>query len=165
MSFSFSDFGNLHHELPPPNDSTLDIFLEIFLSSSDQLFFKHRQKQPPEVFYKNSFLKNFAKFTGKHLCPGLFFSKVAYNFIEKKTLAQVFFCEFCEILKNNFVTEHLCMTAPPKRSFINVQYYHICKTDAVLQFGKIAYNYSRYIFPFQILTYFSSKIFEKRYFF
>ena len=25
----------------------------------------------------------------------------------KKTLTQVFFCEFCEIFKNNFFTEHL----------------------------------------------------------
>ena len=29
------------------------------------------QKQPPEVFYKNIVLKNFAIFTAKHLCPGL----------------------------------------------------------------------------------------------
>ena len=26
------------------------------------------QKQPPEVFYKKGVLKNFRKFTGKHLC-------------------------------------------------------------------------------------------------
>ena len=37
-------------------------------------------------------LRNFAKFTGKHL-------------------AQVFFCEFCEISKNTFFTEHLWATA------------------------------------------------------
>ena len=30
-----------------------------------------------EVFCKNGVLKNFAKFTGKHLCQSLFFSKVA----------------------------------------------------------------------------------------
>ena len=35
------------------------------------------QKQPPEVFYKKCILKNFAKFTGKHLCQSLFFNKVA----------------------------------------------------------------------------------------
>ena len=34
-------------------------------------------KQPPEVFYKKGVLKNFAKFTGKHLCQSLFFNKVA----------------------------------------------------------------------------------------
>ena len=35
----------------------------------------------------------------------------ACNFIKKETLAQVFFCEFCEIPKNTFFTEHLSATA------------------------------------------------------
>ena len=33
---------------------------------------------------------------------------------EKETLAQVFFCEFCEISKNTFLTEHLCTSADSK---------------------------------------------------
>ena len=65
-------------------------------------------------------LRNFAKFTGKHLCQSLFFNKVAglrpqaCNFIKKETLAQVFSCEFCEISKNSFLTEHLRATASVK---------------------------------------------------
>ena len=59
---------------------------------------------------KNSFVaevtfKNVAKFTGKHACKSLFFNKVAGLRIAtllKKTLAQVFYCEFCEISKNIF---------------------------------------------------------------
>ena len=35
----------------------------------------------------------------------------ACNFIKKETLAQVFSCEFCEILKNTFFTKHLWATA------------------------------------------------------
>ena len=31
----------------------------------------------PEVFCKKDFLRNFTKFTGKHLCQSLFFNKVA----------------------------------------------------------------------------------------
>ena len=31
----------------------------------------------PEVFCKNSAFKNFAKFTGKHMCQGTFFNKLA----------------------------------------------------------------------------------------
>ena len=31
----------------------------------------------------------------------------ACNFIKKKTFAQVFSCEFCEISKNTFSQEHL----------------------------------------------------------
>ena len=42
---------------------------------------------------------NFAKFTGKHLCQSLFF------------LFFVFACEFCEISKNTFFTEHRQATA------------------------------------------------------
>ena len=49
-------------------------------------------------------LRNFTKFTGKHLWHSLFFNKVA-------ALAQVFSCEFCEISKNTFFTEHLWTTA------------------------------------------------------
>ena len=57
----------------------------------------------PEVFCKKGALRNFTKFTGKHLCQGLFFNEVAAlacNFIKKEGLAQVFSCEFCEICKN-----------------------------------------------------------------
>ena len=54
-----------------------------------------------EVFCKKVVLRNFAKLTGKHLCPSFFLNKVA-GLIKKETLAQVFSCEFCEISKNNF---------------------------------------------------------------
>ena len=53
-------------------------------------------------------LRNFAKFKDKHLCLSLFFNS---NFIKKESLAQIFFCEFCEISKNTFFTEHLWATA------------------------------------------------------
>ena len=55
----------------------------------------------PEVFSKKGVLRNFAKFTGKHLCQRLFFNKVA------GALAQVFSYKFCEIAKNTFFTKHL----------------------------------------------------------
>ena len=35
----------------------------------------------------------------------------ACNFINKETLAWVFYCEFSEISKNTSFTEHLCATA------------------------------------------------------
>ena len=53
-------------------------------------------------------LRDFEKFTGKHLCQSLFFNKVASNFSKKETLTQVFSSEFCEILKEDlFFTKHL----------------------------------------------------------
>ena len=59
----------------------------------------------PEVFCKKGVLRNFAKFTGKHLSRKLFFKKVAglaCNCIKKESLTQMFSCEFCEISKNTF---------------------------------------------------------------
>ena len=35
----------------------------------------------------------------------------ACNFIKKETLAHVFPCQFCQISKNTFFTEHLWATA------------------------------------------------------
>ena len=63
------------------------------------------------VFCKKGVLRNFAKFTGKHLCQSLFLIKLLAlpcNFIKKETLIQVFSCEFYEISKCNF-----CYRTPP----------------------------------------------------
>ena len=67
----------------------------------------------PEVFYKKDVLKNFAKFTGKHLHQNLFFSKVAdlrSAILLKKRVCEVFPCEFCEIFKNIFFYRTLPLT-------------------------------------------------------
>ena len=57
----------------------------------------------PEVFYKKGVLRNFAKFTGKHLCQSLFFNNVAglrpATLLKNETVAQVFSFEFCKISK------------------------------------------------------------------
>ena len=63
------------------------------------------QKQPTEVFYKKSVLKNFTKFTGNTCARVSFLIKLqveSCNFIRKESLAQVFSCEFCVISKNTF---------------------------------------------------------------
>ena len=70
------------------------------------VYFPLRRSSRPEVFCKKGALRNFAKFTGKHLCQNLFFNKVAAlrpaALLKKETLAQEFSCEFCEISKNTF---------------------------------------------------------------
>ena len=56
----------------------------------------------------------------KRSVPEPFFNKVAgvaWNSINKETLAQVFSCEFCEIFKNTYFTEHLRTTA-----FVHIPY-------------------------------------------
>ena len=62
------------------------------------------------MFCKMCVLKNFVKFTGKKLCQSPFFNKVAGLrpvTLLKKRLWQMFSCEFREIFRNTFFTEHL----------------------------------------------------------
>ena len=72
----------------------------------------------PEVFCKKGVLRNFAKLTGR---------PEACNLIKKETLAQVFFCEFCEIFKNTFLTEHFWATASVSGSF-----EYLCKFKCLI---------------------------------
>ena len=67
------------------------------------------QEQPPEVFLKIS--QNSQKNTCARVSFLIKLLTDAFNFIKKETLAQVFSCEFCEISKNTFFTEHLRATA------------------------------------------------------
>ena len=83
---------------------------------------------------KKVVLRNFTKFTRKHLCQGLFFNEVveACNYIKKETLAQVF---SCEISKNIFFIEHLWTTA---FRGITQAYSDPCQTSKMERFAKIA---------------------------
>ena len=67
------------------------------------------------MFYKKSVLKNFTKFTGKHLYQKLLFNKAAdlrlVTLLRKESLVQVFPCEFCEIFKSNIFYGTPPMTA------------------------------------------------------
>ena len=59
-------------------------------------------KVPKQSF--KGVLKNFIKFTGKHLCHSLFFNKLqAWDLqLQIETRVQLFSSEFCEISKNTF---------------------------------------------------------------
>ena len=58
----------------------------------------HGQKQPREVFCKKSVLRNFAKFTGKHLCQSLTCAE-ACNFIKKRLWHWRFPLNFVKFLR------------------------------------------------------------------
>ena len=65
-------------------------------------------------------LRNFAKFTGKHLCHSLFFNKVASkvcNFIEKRLWHRCFPVTFTKFLRTPFLTEHLFYRPRPGDCF------------------------------------------------
>ena len=55
---------------------------------------------------KRDGLKNFAIFTGKHLCWSLFTDLQVCNFFKKRTPTLILFCEFCQTLKNIYFEEH-----------------------------------------------------------
>ena len=93
-----------------------------------------------EVFCRKGALRNFAKFTGKHLHRSLFFNRPkACNFIKKETLAHLFSCEFCEICKNTFFNR-----TPPVAAFENCILV-FCKYN----FLQEKYKYLHVFFTFQ----------------
>ena len=81
----------------------LRLFRARSFKTAECRFTLKRQKQPSECSVKKGVLRNFAKFTGKHLCQSFFFWK--------ESVAQVFSCEFNRISKNAFFTEYLLTNA------------------------------------------------------
>ena len=76
----------------------------------------------------------------------------ACNFIKRETLAQVFSCEFYEIAKNTFFTEHLWMTAsecgitsnvrvPVGLLLITEAYSESCQTSEIELFAKVVNDF------------------------
>ena len=65
----------------------------------------------PEEFCKKGVLRNFTKFTGKHLCQSLFFNKVAglspAALLKKRLWQRCFPVNFVKFLRTPFHTEHL----------------------------------------------------------
>ena len=61
----------------------------------------------PELFCKKGVLRNFAKFTGKHLCQGLFFNKVAglrpATLLKKRLWHRCFSVNFAKFLRAPFL--------------------------------------------------------------
>ena len=68
-----------------------------------------------EVFCKKGVLKDFTKFTEKHLCQSLFLSKVAglrpVTLLKKRLWHRYFPANFAKFLKTPFFTEHGWATA------------------------------------------------------
>ena len=71
---------------------------------------KTQQKQSPEVFcgsVRKDILRNFAKFTGKHLCHSLFFNKVAglrrATLLKKRLWHGCFPVNFAKFLRTPFL--------------------------------------------------------------
>ena len=65
----------------------------------------------PELFCKKDVLRNFAKFTGKHLSQCLFFNKVAglraATLLKRRPWYRRFPVIFAKFLRTLFLTEHI----------------------------------------------------------
>ena len=92
------------------------------------------------VFYKKAVLKNIAKFPGKQLCWSLFLIKLqAFSPVAllKEIPTQVFFCAYCELLKNIYFEKHLRTAALPfnlviylfSAVFLNRDFNRSCLVD------------------------------------
>ena len=81
-------------------DSFVDYVSSIFRSSR------------PEVFCEKGVLKNFTKFTEKHLCQSLFFNRDAdlrpATLLKKRLWHRCFHPNFKKFLRTPFLIEHLC---------------------------------------------------------
>ena len=87
-------------------------------------------------FVKKIVLKNIKNFTGKHLCWRFILGRQLYL---KKTPTQVFFCEICEIFKNDYFEENLQTTAsiqkfPSLFPPLSAKYRYSRSTDSVVNF-------------------------------
>ena len=99
----------------PFQTSKIEFFVKIVTSKETNPLLRRFRSSHRRCSVKKGAFRNFAKLTGKDLWQNLFFNKVAglwpITLQKKETLAQAFLCEFCEISKNTFSTEHLQTTA------------------------------------------------------
>ena len=83
--------------------------IRIFLKSSKALIVRTNKRNyrssRPDLFCKKIVLRNFGKFTGKHLCKSLFFNKVA-GWLKKGLWHRCFPVNFAKFLRTPFRTEH-----------------------------------------------------------
>ena len=79
----------------------------MLLANSNVLFFRSSHQR---YFVRKGLLKNFAKFTGKHLCQSLFlimFQAPPETLLKKRLWHRCFPVNFAKFLKASFLTEHL----------------------------------------------------------
>ena len=121
MSTKFYDVLLIHHifltetkysECQKTKISFLILFLKSCSVNGNVVLFEIfaeliSRSSRPEVFFEKRVLKNFAKFTGKHLCQSLFFKKVAgvrpATLLKKRLWHRCFPVNFAKFLITSFL--------------------------------------------------------------
>ena len=111
------------------------------------------KKQPPEIFFREIVLKRCPQIHGKTPVLESHFLKIfrheACNFIKKETPKKLFFCEFCEVFKNTFFTEHFLTTSlcNSSCSFILQRIFlYICPNLLLLEKSTKIHNFAVFSF-------------------
>ena len=95
---------------------------------------------------KKSVLRNLAKFTGKHLCQGLFFNKVAG--------LRCFPVNFVKLLRTPFLTEHLWwLLLKTKGNKIKGNLCFLCSTILINEI-EVLQNSQFYLIFLKVITLF-----------
>ena len=88
------------------------------------------QKQPLEVFCKKGVLRNFVKFTVKHLCQSLFLNKIAgfrsATLLKKRLWHRCFSVHFTKFLRSPFLQNtsgRLLLTIAIYNNFIKTGFH------------------------------------------
>ena len=97
---NFASLSKLVNFYPPPPLPEIIRKPMVFVKSESSMIHSRRSHHRCSV---RKGVRNFTKFTGKHLCRSLFFNKVAglSLSIPPENIRKPF-CEFCEISKNPF---------------------------------------------------------------
>ena len=107
---AFFFFHILVREISSTSMLSVDL-LSVFLK------IRHDRSSRSEVFCKRGVLKNFSKFTGKHLCQGLFFNRLKPATLLKKRLwHRCFIMNFAEFSKASFIYRIPLVAASVRRN-------------------------------------------------
>ena len=107
-----SECGKIRTRITPNTDTFHEVDANDINPNTNALSMSHftiTRSNRQEMFCKKGVLRNFTKFTGIHLCQGLFFNKVAGLW------HRCFPMNFCEISKNTFIYR-----APPVAASIAI---------------------------------------------
>ena len=116
------------------------------------------KSSPLEVSCKKGVLKNFVKFTGKHVCRSLFFNKVAgikpaVTLLKKRLRHWRFPVNFANFLRTPFSVEHLwwlLLSVVMSRSFIFWEKSLFSNRKLKLQWQMLIWPNSQLVISWQV---------------